>query len=428
MNEVPQIVYERLRARSLASSPDGGALDRAHPDADLLTSFAEQALPAKERESVLEHLALCGNCREALALANPAAAETEAGRAAVIPAKLIQEKDARNQQATFRFGWPSLRWAALAAGVVVAGALLLLHPSKLNRGPQISAKQQVTSPVPAVSVAQLASPSPEQSPALAQPDESRSTTELRLSKKLKGEPAVERARKANSEMLVAEKKEVVGETDKLSAGQSTGAAVFDAPSGRGATETVEVSASAPPVTKEPSAENRLMTRSETQAIEMAKPMPQTETSQLRDTLPPATGQLPVYNRNVVSIAKVESHANRKLTQPVTWAITSGVLQRSLDNGKNWQKVLRADHPLLCYASHDEDVWAGGQAGTLFHSADKGLTWAQVQSSFHGQRLSTDITHIDVTQMDAGSPVKIVVSTINNEIWSSADSGKSWDKK
>ena len=73
MNELPQIVYERLRAGLPAHPLDGAAADRAHPDADLLTAFAERALSTKERESVLEHLAVCGNCREALALANPAA-------------------------------------------------------------------------------------------------------------------------------------------------------------------------------------------------------------------------------------------------------------------------------------------------------------------------------------------------------------------
>jgi hypothetical protein len=424
MNELPQIVYERLRSRMLAHPLDGGVGDRAHPDADLLTAFAEQALSAKERESVLEHLALCGNCREALALANPAATETEAVRAVATPAKLIQEKDARNWRPAFRFGWPNLRWAALAAGIVVAAAVLLLHPGKLNQGAQTSAKQQVTSPVPAVPVAQLASPSLEQSPASAQYDETRSKQEYRFSKKLDAGPAVARARKADSELLLAENKEAKDKTDKLSAG----AAAFDAPSSRGATETVEVSAVAPAPVTVPSSESRLMARSEKQETETAKATPQTDASQLGNTLPPAIAQLPVYNRNVVSMAKVESHASRKPAQPVTWAITTGVLQRSLDSGRSWQKALRADHLLLCYASHDEDVWAGGQAGTLFHSADRGLTWAQVQPSIHGQRLSFDITHVDVTQMNANAPAKIVISTSNNEIWSSTDGGKTWDKE
>src|SRR6266436_9420550 len=64
MTEVPKIVYDRLRA---------ALPEQAHPDADLLTAFAEQALSATERDGVLQHLALCGDCREVVALALPAA-------------------------------------------------------------------------------------------------------------------------------------------------------------------------------------------------------------------------------------------------------------------------------------------------------------------------------------------------------------------
>src|ERR1035437_8928802 len=118
MTEVPKIVYDRLRA----VLPDRAGPEQAHPEADLLTAFAEQALSATERDGVLEHLALCGNCREVIALALPAAdivaapvaTETEAARATAIPAKAE-----RGWLASPVFAWPSLRWAALAAGVAV---------------------------------------------------------------------------------------------------------------------------------------------------------------------------------------------------------------------------------------------------------------------------------------------------------------------
>jgi photosystem II stability/assembly factor-like uncharacterized protein len=128
----------------------------------------------------------------------------------------------------------------------------------------------------------------------------------------------------------------------------------------------------------------------------------------------------------MSASKLALPASQTSARNVTWTITAGVLQRSLDSGQNWQNALRADHPLLCYASHDEDVWTGGQAGTLFHSADSGITWAQVRPSIKTQQLISDITHIDVR--DVPGPAEIVVSTSNNEIWSSADGGKTWEKK
>jgi photosystem II stability/assembly factor-like uncharacterized protein len=90
------------------------------------------------------------------------------------------------------------------------------------------------------------------------------------------------------------------------------------------------------------------------------------------------------------------------------------------------------------------VWTGGQAGTLFHSADNGVTWAQVQPFVKARQLSADITHIEVRNNDlradlgnnvrddvrdnARAPAEILLSTSNNEIWSSADGGKTWSKK
>jgi len=125
----------------------------------------------------------------------------------------------------------------------------------------------------------------------------------------------------------------------------------------------------------------------------------------------------------MSAAKLASSASPALKNQITWAITAGVLQRSLDNGQSWQEALRVDHPLLCYASRDQGVWAGGQAGTLFHSADSGVTWLQVQPSINTLLLTSDITHIDVR-----GPAEVVISTSHHEIWSSADRGKTWEKK
>jgi hypothetical protein len=54
MENVPKIVRERLRVVTVAVD---------HPDADVLTAFAERALPEAERATVLGHLARCGGCR-----------------------------------------------------------------------------------------------------------------------------------------------------------------------------------------------------------------------------------------------------------------------------------------------------------------------------------------------------------------------------
>src|ERR1700758_5331321 len=51
MQNVPNIVRDRLKAATAVS----------HPDADTLTAFSERLLPGAERAVVLEHLARCGD-------------------------------------------------------------------------------------------------------------------------------------------------------------------------------------------------------------------------------------------------------------------------------------------------------------------------------------------------------------------------------
>jgi hypothetical protein len=63
MPELSSLLRQRLRA--------GENARLQHPDADTLTAYVEQLLPANERKLVLQHIALCGDCREIVFLATP---------------------------------------------------------------------------------------------------------------------------------------------------------------------------------------------------------------------------------------------------------------------------------------------------------------------------------------------------------------------
>ena len=454
MTEVPKIVYDRLRA---------ALPERTHPDADLLTAFAEQTLSTAERDGVLEHLALCGDCREVVALALPAADMVPRQTADDEGVRTTVSRAGASTTHKLTLAWPTLRWAALAAGVAVAASVLLIHPGKLNQATPPSANRHVAITVPADSGPQASSSlvsvpsrsiasSPTDQPAvLAKTDEAQRKSELWSSKRLKAGQVLTRTPQAESGILLADNKKDSDHADRLSATPSASAGAFnnDARSSRAATETVEVSGEAAAVTKEPSAEDVLMARNETPrtdapAIEKAKPALQekeVDEGEQKSKAATAPGPARLQSRNVMSTVKMASPASQSLAPHVTWTITAGVLQRSLDGGQSWQDALHADHPLLCYASHDEDVWTGGQTGTLFHSANSGVTWAQVQPSVKARQLSSDITHIEVrnTELrndelrgnlrdDVRGPAAILLSTSNNEIWSSVDGGKTWDKK
>jgi hypothetical protein len=109
-------------------------------------------------------------------------------------------------------------------------------------------------------------------------------------------------------------------------------------------------------------------------------------------------------------------------------VADGVLRRSADGGESWESVLHADQPLQCYASHDREIWAGGQGGTLFHSEDSGQTWTKIQISQQDAGPASDIAHIDLRWNGIVGATEIVVSNKAMETWSSLDGGTTWRKK
>jgi hypothetical protein len=378
MSELPKIVYDRLRAR-----PEHSPLAQQHPDADLLAAFSEQMLSASERESVLDHLALCEDCRDAIALTLPpgeAAAvslpvETERDRAISISTEK-KEKEKEKKNWAPRFAWPNLHWAALAAGVAVLASFLVLHPRKLNQTALTSTSQQPIANATPFSNSRIAAAPASQSVPLDRSDKD----EVR-SKAVS--PGVgNRSERRESPTFLAKNE------------------------------------------NKPSSENALMARNDAPAfgapaIEKAKPARQEDESEITKT------------------TKEEQSVSAASMEKVRWGIEAGGLQRSLDGGQTWQILLRSDHPLLSYASRDMDVWAGGKAGALFHSSDAGLTWTQVQLSTHDKALRADITQIDLPKDDMpdNEPLnglrrskQIAVSTNAGEIWSSADGGETWNKQ
>jgi hypothetical protein len=91
-----------------------------HPDADTLTAFVEQLLPADGREQVLAHMSTCTRCREVAFLAQHSA-EAEPSTLAV-PASAPAQK-------THCWWVGRWRWAWVPAGVfvVLVGVATVLH-------------------------------------------------------------------------------------------------------------------------------------------------------------------------------------------------------------------------------------------------------------------------------------------------------------
>jgi len=99
-----------------------------HPDAEVLSAFAENALPANERETVLQHLSTCSDCRDIVFLAVPLAGESQ------------QVVSAPKTRPVF-----ALRWGTLAAGVLIAAVFLVSRHEAPQREQLAKTVPQTTS-------------------------------------------------------------------------------------------------------------------------------------------------------------------------------------------------------------------------------------------------------------------------------------------
>src|ERR1700692_2678849 len=98
MDAVKKLVSGRLKAQTAGT----------HPDPELLAAFAENSLSGRDRDGLLNHLSACTDCREVLYLALPDPAEAQQ---VLAPSSVRQPRLA-------------LRWATLAASVIIVGSIL----------------------------------------------------------------------------------------------------------------------------------------------------------------------------------------------------------------------------------------------------------------------------------------------------------------
>jgi len=187
--------------------------------------------------------------------------------------------------------------------------------------------------------------------------------------------------------------------------------------------------------------------SETVAVSAQNTLLQTETSTMG-------GPVNSTGRNY---AKLASNSPGLLPR---WTVSaSGSLQRSFDQGKSWQTVdvnvtptssasleiaresrakeaakeKDADKKLLkqkiaspvfrAVSAAGSEVWAGGSGGALYHSLDAGNHWTRVVPSSSGTALTGDIISLEFPDSQNGK-----VTTSTSEVWTTGDSGQTWQKQ
>lgn len=435
MQDVPKIVRERL-------AQAGFAVAESHPDADLLTAFAEQSLAAKEHENVVKHLAHCGDCREIVALALP---EVEVSAEAV-----------ENRTGTTWLRWPALRWAAVAAGVLVVTTVgvwqLRQHDGRTQVATNLMATEKVAEQTAAPSSITLVTP-PSSSGLPA-------TRGKQVEAKKKVTAAGE-ARSLQADKLVAANP-VLSRSDPASAGIGQSAANVAAakasPPVPSASEAVEVAGAAPLAQTEPAAQSATRELAGNQAADAMQSLGKQAEAVVRAK--------PTLAQNSAARAGAELQKDSMLqrNQVQRWNISpDGALRRSLDGGRTWLEVnlaadisssnlagqiqpeatgrlaktpsvKRADAKAapvppaaavfraLSVSSNASEMWAGGVAGVLYHTMDGGDLWVRVVPSDGGVALTGDILGIEFSDSRNGT------LTTNTETWTTQDSGQSWHKQ
>jgi hypothetical protein len=466
MPELPKFAIERLKVSAALGM---------HPDADVLTAFAERSLPASERAVVLEHLARCGDCRDVLALAAPATETVEFERASF--------------GLRSRWGWPVLRGLAVAAGVVAVAAVGIHQYRQRTPANAIVARgverdQVAASPVP--NVAGTAAPGAETVPPSAEPRHEAASRQVEggAEKLSVNKPLSSTADafgwRAKSTGVAGGAGGGIGAGAGLTPGTKMAMAErprdldFAAPQAPSANTTKQIPAPSPADREAPSAvsgavemQSEVVTaeaRAPTQSLsaQSADVASVESADNVRRAKPaPVAAGAAVGGTAVVARNQIDLRPNEEVAVP-HWTISStGSLQRSVDGGKTWQDVnvntitgfYASARPMAVVSSDREskevtkkltkektaksettplfhavaafgnEVWAGASGGLLYHSADAGALWTSMIPSAQGVTLSGDIVRIEFSDALHG---KITTSTSEN--WMTADGGQSWQKQ
>jgi len=467
MHHVPQFVLKRLQEKQPAAD--------SHPDADLLTAFAEQSLAGNERTRVMEHLTRCGDCRDVVAIALPA---TEIGteRARKIAALPISIS-------TTGLGWlrwPTLRWGALAAGILVVTSLGVLEYSHRSENSVASNRPQDAGAASSVS---RQAPSPQATVGQTEMPKTLSAG----SKTLTAHTAVGSGRAAQvpSPARSAPPRSAPARSTLPRSGGVVGEGVAGAASGdaggidAGRGSGVSADNFAPPregsmvtgaqqnptgATGQQGKIGSALGMGEVQADGPIK----TESAAIsQNQVAQNQGSLPVNGRaftnsDVVKAKDPVPGQSASSAATPRWTVSSsGVLQRSFDGGDTWENVnpaptvassgarlamgntARADGGSVSEAKKSRkaeaatypapvfravaaaglEVWAGGSGGALYHTWDGGDRWSRITPSALGVALTGDIIAIQISDPQHGE-----VSTSSGELWATSDDGQTWQKR
>jgi hypothetical protein len=452
MSKLPKLAIERLKAKPQPPGTPGGPgnLQGArHPDANLLSAFAEKSLTDRERTEVLNHLAQCADCREMMALAvgsEPAVIESSAAVAK------------RRWSA-----WSTLRWGALAATLGAVAIVVALRPVMDRRqqppanGPHPAVAANANKPIAPLAAEPLA-PGLNPQAGLGK-SEARSHNAKRLTMQAKAMPSEVSAASVGVSSAHSERAKTKQQVTMLATVRPPARLVAKKVQTEGVEEKASQSAgglvgSATPSAPPPSSLQAMAVpapEEETQAGLSKEAPPERVAAALKMSTadaagkgavtrpaggvtvmgaaaaPPQAAQVRIQSEGAVSSRMTSRQMLMSKQGPASsqWNISpSGKVQRSDDGRKTWEDVKVADGVTFrAITAADRDVWAGGSAGALYHSSDGGLMWNRIDITASGNAVTETIVGIQ-----SSSPLHVIVTLASGQQWVTEDGGRRWRNK
>jgi hypothetical protein len=460
MQNVPKIVRERLRAATPAVD---------HPDADVLTAFAERSLPKREQGVVLEHLARCGDCRDIVALALPATEPAEA---------------VGNRSSSGWLTWPALRWAFVAVGVVAIASLGIVQYQR-GRTQNMAASAPARSEIAAKGAREAAAQQTSKddyvsarvakSKAWAPPPSAFVDSRVAPVSSFRDK---EKERDEKKSTLRADRFQALAPLPPASTGRDAGSRIGQLAHGprvsnqwqqntvQNQLQNQAPAASSSPFAKQQaagdlSANMEVPPASETVEVQTAQTTAQTQSL---DSLQVQSLPAQVTSGSAPAVSASGPAPSGAIGGPVAtssasiprWTISSaGRLQRSFDQGNTWQDVdvnanlasvvgtsleisanaarasknkdarqhlkrEAASPAFRAVAAAGTDIWAGGSG--LYHSLDAGNHWTRIVPASADAMLTGDIVSLEFSDQHG----KVATSTA--EIWITTDGGQNWQKQ
>ena len=371
-------VSKLARAR-MAKTPVAGP----HPDADLLTAFAERSATPAEREQVLAHLATCTECREVVALAAPEAVPLE-------QPVLVSRRSRWMPVGVFR-------WGTMAAAVAVVAIVVIVESPKYQPSvPSAMQADKMASKQPADAGFASNEPSKPKTSAAATPEAQLPSTrpqsadlknEAGPTKKDEDHAATDRlasvaqAPAAPPPPLQATREKQTEEKE-LAKTQPSGAVtggglVRPAPAVAASNATL----SADMATRKPAESGEVTGNLEAANSAPAKAKAAPARSEERAAYDSFSAAAPAAGAGTGVAINGQRDARQDASLrgvAYKWTVTSdGRVQRSAD-GRTWFFVpVDPKARLRALASDGGEVWVGGDRGVLYHSTDSGNTWNKV---------------------------------------------------